>query len=154
MDSPFQISVIALWGILTSFLVSRMNFFFFFKPVEQFLPGSLQESISGSNYHWYFLRFSCCSTGGSSETGSQWRANRNNMIRAEADGPQPAVSGFIFTCPFSLMGFVCFCFLRRLYFRQFFLCSSLKYHFYATQLILAQTSDSEAVPGHMEEKGK
>ena len=70
MHSPFQISVIALWGILTSFLVSRMNFFFF-KPVEQFLPGSLQESISGSNYHWYFLRLSRCSTGGSSETGSQ-----------------------------------------------------------------------------------
>ena len=37
------------------------------------------------------------------------------------------------------------CFLRRLYFRLFFPCSSLKYCFYATQLISVQTSDSECL---------
>ena len=39
MHSPFQISVIALWGILTSFLVSRMNFFFFLNQLSSFFLG-------------------------------------------------------------------------------------------------------------------
>ena len=39
-----------------SYFISCFKFEFFLKkPVEQFLPGSFQESISGRNYHhWYF----------------------------------------------------------------------------------------------------
>lgn len=107
----FSYTCNCIMDILNSFLISRVSFFFF-KSIEQILPGSLQESVSDSHYHhWYFfttLLFQWRKLNG--ETSNLWKAN-GNVIRAEADDSQPLrFPWFIFMYPFSLMGFFFWCF--------------------------------------------